>query len=101
MSRRSQPFVVVLVAVLIVGTCSVLFAHAGTASPDPCARGSVGSPTKSAPTAVTLLDISAIPGKFRQVPKPAVIRLDIPERGARPAAQVAAEPRGPRAPPTA
>lgn len=102
MSQRSQTFAVVLVAVFIVGTCSVLFAHAGTVSPDPCARAYVWAPAKpAAETAVTLLDTGTTFSRFMQVPQPAAIGLDIPDPCDRRAGQVTTEPRTPRAPPAA
>ena len=94
---------VVLVAVFVVATCSVLLAHAGTVQPEPCDRGPMWAPAKPATDkAVVLLTAAATPVESVQLSRPAgPIWMAPSDQCARRAHGVLAEPSAPRAPPVA
>lgn len=94
---------VVLVAVFVVATCSVVLAHAGTVQPEPCGREPLWAPAKPATDkVVVLLNAGATPVEFAQLSQPAGPIWTAPsDQCDRRAGGVLAEPSAPRAPPVA
>lgn len=101
MRRSNQALAAVLVAVLVVGTCAVLLAHASPAQADPCGRAHVWTPAKPAP-GTDLAALDASPAGFAQLPRQADAFWGISaERSQLCVDHTAADPLVPRAPPLA
>jgi len=103
MIRRGQAFAVVLVAIFLVATCSVLLAHAGTVQAEPCDRGPMWAPAKPATDkVVVLLNAAPPPVELAQLSQPAgPIWMAPSDKFDRRAGGALAEPSAPRAPPAA
>ena len=102
MTRKARGFTACLVAVFVVATCGILFAHPGPAAAESCGQSHVWAPAKPASEPVASLSATATPrGLVPLLGPDTSIWIGVQaQSGPRPT-EFFAEPSAPRAPPLA